>query len=322
MNKKVLSEKVPEIAMKALAAFSFVLIIFIFIFIFSRAWPVLRASGIGFLIRTGFDAQIRDAFYSSAGDPMLVFGMYGLISGTIAISLFAVLIASVAGVGGAIAICELAPRRLVHILTAFVRLLASIPSVIFGLIGIITVVPMIQGAFVTDSLVISYLDRFQITGRGLLASIIVLTFMVMPTVISLSIDAINAVPISYKEAGFAFGMSKFRVIWIILLPTARSGIKASIILAFGRGIGEAIAVSMVCGGLGIAPDLSRGLVSLLAPVLPLSSAIINKSEAMGSSAVEAALFSCAAILLIMGTLLSLCAKFIAHRQRKAIGYDS
>ena len=307
--------------MKLLAATSFIVMIFIFYFIFSRSWPVFRASGAGFFARAGFDAQIREAFYSSADEPMLVFGMLGLISGTIATSVFAVLIALVAGVGGAIAICEFAPKKIGVVLMAFVRLLASIPSVIFGLIGIITVVPWIRDNFVTDSLVIEHLDYFQITGRGLLSSII-LTFMVMPTVISLSADAINSVPVTYKEAGVSFGMSKFRVVWKILLPSARSGIIASIILAFGRGLGEAIAVSMVCGGLGIVPDFSRGFVSLLAPVLPLSSAIINKSEAMGSAAVESTLYSCAAVLLITGAALSLCARIVKRQQRKAYGYDS
>jgi phosphate transport system permease protein len=150
--------------------------------------------------------------------------------------------------------------------------------------------------------------------------VIVLTFMLVHTVTSLSRDAINSVPKRYREAGFAFGMSHFRVIWKIILPSSRSGVIASVILAAGRGIGEAIAVSMVCGGVGITPDFSRGFVSLLAPVLPLSSAIINKSEAMGgNTAINAVLFSCAAILLLIGTALSIAARLIGAYMRKKTG---
>jgi phosphate transport system permease protein len=144
--------------------------------------------------------------------------------------------------------------------------------------------------------------------------------MIVPTVISLSIDAINYVPQSYIEAGFAFGMTHFRVIWKIMLPCARSGIIAGLILAAGRGIGEAIAVSMVCGGVAVVPDFTRGFVAFLAPVLPLSAAIVNKSEAMGPKAVDSALFACAAMLLFMGAFLSFGAKLIERQMRKAVGY--
>jgi len=202
-----------------------------------------------------------------------------------------------------------------------VRLLASIPSVVFGLIGIMIVVPFIESTFVTVELQIEYLDYFQMSGRCLLAAATVLTFMIVPTVTSLSVDALRAVPIIYKETGYAFAMSKFRVIFKILLPGARSGITAGIILGAGRGIGEAIAVSMVCGGLGIIPAGSLGFLNFLAPTLPLAPAIINKSEAMGSYAVESALFTCAAILLVTGAILSVGAKMVEKRLRKSAGYD-
>jgi phosphate transport system permease protein len=145
--------------------------------------------------------------------------------------------------------------------------------------------------------------------------------MIAPMVISLSVDAIRAVPHAFKETGYAFGMSKFRVIFKIILPGSRSGITAGIILGSGRGIGEAIAVSMVCGGLGILPNAAFGFINYLAPTLPLAAAIVNKSEAMGSFAVESALFACGALLLIIGALLSIGAKAVEKRMRKQAGYD-
>lgn len=321
MRLSRIKERFSETGVKVLAGVGLVIIIFIFIFIFAKAWPVIRESGIGLLTQSNFDRQITEAFYSTAENPVLDFGLFGLISGTFVTTGIALIIATVIGVGASVAICEFAPKPLKTLLKSIIRLLASIPSVVFGLLGIIAVVPFIEETFVTTELQIRFLSEFQITGRSLLASAVVLTFMIVPTVISLSMDAIDAVPHSYKETGFAFGMTHFRVIWKIMLPAARSGIIASVILAAGRGIGEAIAVSMVCGGYGVTPDFTRGFVSLLAPVLPLSSAIVNKAEAMSSYAVQSALFACAAILLVMGALLSVSAKIVERRMRKVAGYD-
>ena len=311
---------IPEITVKAFASFSLVIIVFIFVFIFIQAWPVLDASGAGLFTKNNFDTQISNAFSAPADKPVLDFGLLGLITGTLVTTGLALVIAGILGIGSAVVIVEFVPGPVAAVLKAVVRLFASLPSVVFGLIGLTAVVPFIEDTFVTTQLQIDYLQYFQITGRCLLASVIVLTFMIVPTVISLSVDALQAVPMQYRETGFAFGMSHYRVVKKIVLPSARSGILAGIILAAGRGIGEAIAVSMVCGGIGITPDFTKGFVAFLAPVLPLSAAIVNKSEAMSSGTVKAALFSCAALLLVMGALFSIAAKLIENRLRKVAGY--
>ncbi|SMC37774.1 phosphate ABC transporter permease subunit PstC [Papillibacter cinnamivorans] len=309
----------PEKLIHILSLVSVLAIIFIFVFVGIKAWPVIRASGAGLVATAGFDKQVSEAFFAPAEAPVYTFGLLGLIAGTLFTTGLSLLAAAVLGIGAAIAIAELAPKPVASALGAVVRLLASIPSVVFGLVGIIVVVPAVEQAFVTTELQIEYLKYFQITGRSLLASVLVLTFMIVPMVISLSIDALRAVPGSLRETGYAFGMSRFRVIWKIVLPSARSGILAGMILAFGRGIGEAIAVSMVCGGIGNIPDLSMGFVSLLTPVLTLSAAIINKSEAMGAYAVESALFACGALLLLIGAALSIGARLIENRLKRSMG---
>jgi phosphate transport system permease protein len=295
--------------------------VFIFFFVFYKAFPDLKESGISLLTTGGFDRQIQQAFYSSEADPIFSFGLLGLISGTLITTLSALVFASLLGIGAAIIICEYSSRRVSVFLITVVRLLASVPSVVFGLIGIMTVVPFIDKLFVNDAVKQEYLDYFQMSGRNLLSAVIVLTFMIVPMVVSLSVDAIRAVPHAHKETGYAFGMSKFRVIFKIVLPGARSGITAGIILGAGRGIGEAIAVSMVCGGIGFIPNASFGFINFLAPALPLAAAIVNKSEAIGSTAVESALFACGAILLVIGAMLSIGAKLIEKRMRKQDGYD-
>ena len=320
-NIKKITASLPKIIIYFLSAISIAVIAFIFIFIFYKAFPVIKESGISLLTKSGFDEQIQEAFYSSESDPMLMFGLLGLITGTLVTTLSALIFASLIGIGSAIIICEYTSRRISSVLIAVVRLLASVPSVVFGLIGIITVVPFIENLFVTTDGQIEYLEYFQMSGRNLLAATVVLTFMIVPMVVSLTVDAIRAVSHTHKETGYAFGMSKFRVIYKIILPGSRSGIIAGVILGAGRGIGEAIAVSMVCGGIGLIPRASFGFVNFLAPTLPLASAIVNKSEAMGAFAVESALFACGAILLVIGAMLSIGAKIIEKRLRKQAGYD-
>lgn len=319
--KTNLNDLVPEIIIRVLSFVAVIVMIFMFYFVFSKASPVLLSSGLKLFTQTGFDKQISDAFNAPKGTPMVTFGMLGLIGGTFFSTLIAVIIASMLGIGSTIAICEFMPAKLGIFFKTVVRMLASIPSVVFGLIGTIAVVPLVEKAFVTVDLQIEYLQYFQMTGRNLLSSVIVLSFMIVPTIISLSMDAVNSVPASYREVGFAFGMSHFRVIWKIVIPSALSGIMAGIILGAGRGIGEAIAVSMVCGGVGYLPDFTKGFVGLLTPVLPLSAAIINKSEAMSVPAVESALFTCGAILLVFSAVLSVSAKMVEKQIRRVKGHD-
>ena len=318
MRNRKPGEIIPEVFVKAGAYVSIAIIVFIFYFVFSRALPTIRASGLSLLIKGGFDSQLRRAFN---GEANVEFGLLGLLWGTFASTAIALVFASFLGIATAVVIVEYAPRRIAAVLLSIVRLLASIPSIIFGLVGLMTVVPLVERMFITPEKQIAYLDFFQMTGRGLLASATVLTFMIVPMIISLSIDAMQSVPISYIEAGYSFGMTRFRVMMRIVFPSARSGIIASIILAAGRGIGEAIAVSLVCGGYGYLPDLSTGFASLLAPILTLSTAIVNKQEGMSVASVQSALFTCGASLLVFGAIMSVGSKIIERTIRKREGYD-
>lgn len=321
MKTNSLKSSLPKAIIYLLSSISIAIIVFIVIYVFYKAWPVISASGISLVTTGGFDSQIQAAFTATADGQLLKFGLLGLIYGTLMTTLISLITATVIGIGAAITICEYTSPRLSNILVAIVRVLASVPSVVFGLVGIVTVVPFFQKLFEDHFELFSVWNYAGWDGRNMLSAIIVLTFMIVPTVVSLSVDAIKAVPNSRKETGYAFGMKKFRIISRIVLPSARSGIIAGVVLAAGRGIGEAIAVSMVCGGLGILPAASLGFVNFLAPTLPLASAIINKSEAMGSIGVDSALFACGAILLAIGVILSIGARLINKQMRKADGFD-
>ena len=176
------------------------------------------------------------------------------------------------------------------------------------------IVPFIKETFITPEMQLQYLHdpimRMQLSGKSLLAGILVLGIMIMPTITALTTDAIKAVPLAYKEAGLGLGMSHWRVVTKIIIPSAKSGIFAGVILAAGRGTGEAIALSMVSGGISNIPQISHGGVFFLTPVLTLASAIVNKSEAMSVEAIQSALFTCGFILIFTSVFFSLSTKLV------------
>ena len=293
-----------------------IVLMFIFVFILKQSFDVFKASGVGFFAKGGFSDQVSAAFNATEAEQSYDFGALGLIAGTLLTTLGALFFAIPIGVGTAIIICEFAPYKVRNFLSSVVRLLACVPSIIYGLVGLMIIVPVISKCFINTDMQIKYIADpilpMQLDGMSLLAGIIVLTIMILPFVTILSVDAIKAVPKMYKEAAFALGYSQWKVIWKIILPAAKSGIVAGIILAAGRGTGEAIALSMVCGGISNVPQLVHGGVFFLTPILTLSSAIINKSEAMSIPAVESALFACAAVLLLTSVFLSLSTKLVEY----------
>lgn len=293
-----------------LTVISAVMILFIFFFILQKAWKVLQVNKLGFVFNQGFDTQVNDAYHAPAGQPQWVFGAVGLLLGSLTTTLGALVIAIPMGIGTAIVIAELAPSWVRSFLQSIVKLLASIPSIIYGLIGVLVVIPFLKQIFITVDMQIAFIRRFQLTGNSMLAGIVVLSIMIIPVVIALSVDAINAVPRKYKEASLALGLSHWRTIVKVVIPAAKSGILAGIVLATGRGIGEAIALSMVSGGIGNVPNPADGFVFFLTPVLSLASVIINKSEAMAVPSIESALFACGVLLLITSTSLSLFTKIV------------
>jgi len=298
---------------------SAIIIVFIFWFIIKTAGGVLLANGYHFVTRTGFDQQVVQAYSATAEAPQWHFGVLGLFAGTLTTTLGALLLAVPMGVGTAIVISELAPPGIRYFLQMVVRLLASIPSVIYGLIGLMVVVPFIQSTLISSDLQIKYINRFQLSGHSMLAGIVVLSIMIVPIIIALAVDAIQAVPVRYKEAALALGLSHWRTIIRVILPAARSGILAGVVLAVGRAVGEAIALSMVCGGIGNIPTAGDNLVFFLTPVLTLASAIVNKSELMSIPSIQSALFGCGLVLLITSTILSLCARLVELMVKRGEG---
>lgn len=201
------------------------------------------------------------------------------IYGTVVTSALALLIAVPMGVGAAIFLSELAPPRVSNAMTFVIELLAAVPSVIYGLLGIFIMVPFLRQygePFLKHTL--GFLPLFQgpAYGVGMLAAGLVLAVMVVPFIISVSRDVLMAVPVEQREAALALGATKWESTWQVVVPFARIGIMASIFLSLARALGETMAVTMVIGG---TPAISA---SLFAPGYSIAAVIADQfAEATG-----------------------------------------
>jgi phosphate transport system permease protein len=203
-----------------------------------------------------------DFFRTTTWDP--VFDNYGalpFIFGTIVTSAVALLIAVPLGIGAAIFLAELAPLRLSDTLEFFIDLLAAVPSVIYGLLGIFIVVPLMR-QYVQPQLkdVLGFLPFFKgpVYGLGFLTAGVVLAIMIIPYIISVSREVLLSVPRDQREAALALGSTRWESTWKVVVPFARTGIMGSIFLALARALGETMAVTMVIGN---TPTISASLFS-------------------------------------------------------------
>jgi phosphate transport system permease protein len=203
------------------------------------------------------------------------------------------------GVACAIYIAEIAPVKAKEILKAGIELLAAIPSVVLGFIGMITLVPLVKSVFHLP------------TGLTALSGSIMLAFMAMPTIVSIAEDALYSVPKTYKEGALALGATHWQTIWRVMLPAASSGILAAIMLGIGRVIGETMAVMMITGNAAIMPK------SIFMPVRTLTATIAAEmGEAVVGSEHYFALFVIGIVLFIISFAINVTADLFLHRKQQ------
>lgn len=206
------------------------------------------------------------------------FGALPFMFGTVVTSALALLLAVPLGVGAATFLAELAPPRISDALTFCIELLAAVPSVIFGLIGIFVLVPALQTVVPPIKEVLGFLPIFSgaFYGVSIFSAGVVLAVMIVPFIISVSREILLAVPQDLREAALALGATKWESTWQVVIPFARSGIIGSIFLALARALGETMAVTMVIGN---TPKIQA---SLLAPGYSIAAVIANEfTEATG-----------------------------------------
>ena len=253
------------------------------LFIFIEGLPLIAEVGIR-------DFLLSSDWYPSEGK----FGILAMIAGSMMVTAGAMVIGVLFGLGCAIVLTQFCPKKAVSVLKPSIELLAGIPSVVYGFIGVVVLVPLIR----------EYLGG---PGLSVLAASIVLGIMVLPTVTSISIDAIQAVPRSYWEGSIALGATKWQTTHMVVLKAAKSGIIAAFILGMGRAIGETMAVIMVAGNTLDIPD------GPLAPVRTLTSNIaLEMGYASGKH--RQALFATGVTLFVIIMILNIIALTVSHRR--------
>lgn len=277
------------------------------VFVVTKAWPSFAANGLGWLGSGPADRQLEDIFKSPADPAQYVyeFEAWSLIWGTLLTSGMAVVIGVVFALLTAIFIVEFAPPAVNRVLVPTVRLLAAVPSVVYGLIGILVLVPLVDDLFVTTERKESVAYVVQLSGACWSVATVILAVMIVPIMISIIVDALRAVPRGWTEGAAALGANRWRVMLTISVRAARPAIVAGMILAAARALGEAIMLSMVAGSAAFAPNPLDGFTFFLEPVRPLAAAVVDNSEGLSVRPFGETIYAIAAVLLVSSAVLSL-----------------
>lgn len=219
------------------------------------------------------------------------------IVGSLAVTVFAIVIGGPFGVAVGVFLSEIAPSRMAAILKPTIELMVGIPSVVYGWLGLTLLVPLIRTH--TDSA-----SGFSLAGAG-----IVLSLMILPTVISLSEDAIRSLPNALREGSLALGATRWQTITRVLLPSAASGIGVAVILGIARAIGETLAIQMVIG------NANTFAAGIFGPTSTLTTVIVaDMPSAVQGSLQQHALFSMAFLLLLIAMVLILMVRFVVRKK--------
>ncbi|HUB36347.1 MAG TPA: ABC transporter permease subunit [Solirubrobacteraceae bacterium] len=278
------------------------------VFVGVRAWPIFAHNGLSWLGPGGnLNEQLESMQATGVNPPASAFALnaWPLVYGTLLSTFFAVILGIVVAVLASIFIVELAPDGLRKVAIPVIRLLASVPSVIYGLIGILVLVPFVGNHLITSSQKASVQSTVELTGQGLGVVIVILTVMITPIMIALICEALQAAPRSWREGAVALGLNPLRAVLAVTLRAIRPAIVAAAVLATARALGEAVMIQMVAGGSSFIPNLSHGpLVFLYEPLRTLASAIVDYHEGIGAPALQATLYAFAALLLFSACVLS------------------
>jgi phosphate transport system permease protein len=289
-------ENAIETVLLSTSAVTVVILFLICIFLFGEGAALFNE--ISF-----FDFLSGKFWYPTSEPPQ--FGLLPLFLGTILVTVGAICISVPLGVASAIFISEIASARVAGMLKPFIEILAGVPSVVYGFFGLVVIIPNIQKLLNLP------------TGQTALAGSIMLGIMALPTIISISEDAISAVPSFIKEGSLALGATRWQTIHRVTVPAALSGISAAVMLGIGRAIGETMTVMMVTGNTAIIPGFPDGF---LAPVRTMTATIaLEMGEVPQGSDHYHALFVIGAMLFVITLLINLIAESIKRRYMFKVG---
>jgi phosphate transport system permease protein len=286
-----MNRRQKEIFIKNIFAFfaflSVIILAMIVIFLFREGLPIFHTVSVTDFI---FGAE----WYPTYNPP--AYGIWPLIIGSVIVTVISCLIAVPFGVLSAVYISEIAPRSIREVLKSIIELLAGLPSVVLGFFGMVIVAPWLQETFDLP------------TGLNILNASVILAVMAVPTISSISEDALYAVPQEYKDASYALGATRFETIIKVTIPAALSGISTAVILGMSRAIGETMVVLMVAGGAAAIPE------SLFDSVRPMPASIAAEmGEAPFQSGHYHALFATGMVLFFMTLAFNLVADYISNK---------
>ena len=277
-------------AIKVAGYSAILFVLAIFVFLLTEGLPAIREVSLSVLL--------SQRWYPIEG----YYGILPLLFGTLLVTIGAALIAVPVGVGTAIYIAEVSPRWAREILKPLVEIMAGVPSVVLGFIGIIVLASTLRQVLSLP------------TGLTAFAGSLLLGAISIPTIVSVAEDALDAVPRSYRDAALALGATRWQTIWKVTLPAARSGVITAVMLGIGRAIGETMTVMMVTGN---APVMPTGLSSLFEPARTMTATIAAE---MGEVATDSThyhvLFLIGIILFLISLSVNLTASAVLLRQRK------
>lgn len=280
----------------------------VFVVVVIGAGPAVKKFGLGFLIHSGWDPV------------HLVFGALPFIVGTILVAFGAMILAGGIGLLTAVCITEMLPRWLQGPVTYLIELLAFIPSVVYGLFGLLVLAPFLQST-VEMWMMVHLGPRFAVFngapyGVGYLSAIVILAIMILPLIVTLSREALVLVPREVREGGYALGLEKWDVVWGVIVPYARNGVYGAFVLALGRALGETIAVAMTIGGGYSLPKtfMDQGYT--------LASVIANEFNEVSSDMYLSALIYCGLILLVITVVVNVLAYSLVRRLSGTHGFKA
>jgi phosphate ABC transporter permease protein PstC len=315
------SDQRAERVLGALASLLLVLVVGMVVFVAAKAWPSFTHNGLSWFGPGGnADNQLKDVFNSPADPHHYAYTIraWPMIYATILTTGAAALFGLVFSVLAAVFIVEFAPRGLQRVVEPVVKLLAAVPSVIYGLIGILVLAPFVNDHLLSTQRKASVAYVVQLTGTGLLVAVVILTVMIVPIMIAINVDALRAVPRGWREGSVALGVNRWRAMWTVSLRAARPAVIAGLVLATARALGEAIMLSMVSGSVAFSPNPADGTTFLFEPLRTLAATIVDNAEGLSVKPFGQTIYAFAAVLLVSSFFLSL-AGYLAKQPMKKSG---
>jgi phosphate transport system permease protein len=293
----------------AIACLVLVLILLMIVFVTIKAWPTLRANGWVEWLGPGgnVDKQLDSMIAVGQHPPPEDYHLraWPLVYATLLTTVVAVGLGLLLSLFTAIFIVEFAPQRLRDAIIPAVRLLAAVPSVIYGLIGILVLVPFFNNHLISTDRKESVKFVVQLDGTGLGVACLILMVMVVPIMVAIIVDALRAIPRSWTEGSEALGANRWQTMWSVSVKAARPAIIAAAVLSGARALGEAIMLSMVSGSRGFAPNLLDGFTYVFEPLRPIAATMVENVDAMNAPPIKSTIYAFALLLLFSSLMLSI-----------------